>query len=184
MASALELRAADLLAIVLEKEGLLLNSRLLRIFPKLGPEELTQRAIEERLRTEISSSVGRIWGRQIAFLRASLGLAEDEPLTVKALRWPEIYQRNTQMAQKILKDRNFQALADAGTVLNDVIVRQVDETQQLVGAQRGVRWERHTDAGACSWCTEQVANYRENRVWLRHANCRCFRVRSDDNGIL
>ena len=181
MATGAELLAADMLALALEKEALLLGNRLMRSFGKLEPEAYTQRILEGKLKGEIQASVGKLWIPQIRFLKISTGATEEDPLKLSPVRWAEVHDRNRVMVEKMLKVKNLQPLADAGSVLNDVITRQVDETQQYEGARKGIQWVRHTDAGACSWCRDQVAAYASTRSWFRHANCKCFKVRGEGN---
>jgi len=179
MSGLAEMQAADLLALALQKESLLLTSRLLGIFKPSATELMTQKSIVDTLHAEISSSVGTLWSPQINLLRKTLDIDVSSPITVKPLRWPEVYNRNAQIAQKILKLRSYAPLVEAGGVLNNVITRQVDDTQEAVGASKGYSWRRHVDSKACEWCHDQVAQYEETGWWFRHANCKCFKVRSD-----
>lgn len=174
MASLTELRAANMLAIGLETQSLLLVSGLLSAF---SGKSISQRSIEEGLHSRISSSIGQLWGPTVNFLRESTATRKDEKLKMVEIRWPELYERNRAISDKILKLQSLQPLTEAGSILNDLVTSQVDDTQKMIGFQKGLKWRRHVDAKACQWCRDQVANYRDTGAWFRHANCKCFKVR-------
>lgn len=174
MASLTELRAADVLAIGLERQSLLLVGSLLKAF---GGQSVTQRSIEAGLHSHISSSIGQLWGPTVNFLRESTGARKDEKLKMVEIRWPELYERNRAISEKILKLQSIQPLTEAGGILNDLVTRQVDDTQKAIGFEKGLKWRRHVDAKACEWCRDQVSNYANTGAWFRHANCKCFKVR-------
>lgn len=177
MATGEELRAADTLAISLERESLLLVSALFAAFDPSSGTAFTQKAIESVLHAEIIASIGKLWGPTANFLKISTGTPKDQLLKMAELRWPEVYERNTAIAQKMLKFQSIQPLAEAGAVLNDVVTSQVDQTQARIGFEKAIKWRRHVDAKGCGWCRDQVGNYAATRQWLRHPNCKCFKVK-------
>lgn len=179
MATVAELLAADLLAIALERESMSLTNRLFGIFREGGSDLMKQVTIQDILHTEISGSVGKMWAPQLNFIKESLGVADGDPIRVKKMRWPELYERQTSIAMNMLQKQSLAPLVEAGSVLNDLITRQVDDTQEEAGRAEGLKWRRHTDPGACKWCLQQVQDYRDFGFWLRHANCRCFKVRDN-----
>lgn len=177
MATAAELRAADALAIALERESLLLVGALFQSFAPGSTVPFTQRSIETTVREGLLASVGKLWSPTVNFLRLSTDTPKSEKLKMVELRWPEVYERNRAIAEKMLRFQTIQPLADAGTLLNDVVTKQVDETQTMIGYQKGIKWKRHTDAKACDWCRDQVSAYSSTGSWFRHANCKCFKVK-------
>lgn len=170
-----ELMAADFLALALEKESLILNVGILKYFQG---RNLIQSELKSEIHNRISGSIGRMWRPQVRFLQLSTD-SVGETLRVQPLRWPEVYEKTDNMVQKVLRSRSLQPLNECGTVLNTVITSQVDETQQIVGAQKGIQWRRHLDSGACEWCKEQVDVYEQTRQWRRHYSCRCFKVKGE-----
>ena len=121
-------------------------------------------------------SIGKLWKPEARFLSASL----EQPWRPAKMAWPELYQRNSEMALNVLRTGSTGPLADAGTLLNDLITQQVDRTQDAfttLPSGKSIHWERHTDAGACPWCSDQRGEFEATGRWLRHGNCKCFKVR-------
>lgn len=174
MATMQELRTAAILALALQRESLGLVTVVTRDLQAIGIGSLTQKNITDTLHAAMSTSIGKLWNPQINFLKASVG----DDVKALPLRWPEVYERNALMAEQVLKTGSLQPIVDAGSTLNDVITTQVDETQDRVGAAKGIKWVRKPNAGSCKWCIEQVSVYAETRAWRRHKNCQCLKVKA------
>lgn len=170
-----EIRAADTLAIALERESLVIVAGLMQFF-KAPDNAVTQASLETMIYSSLVNSVGKMWKPQMGLLQETLG--KEDFIKVSKLRWPEIYAKNKEIASSVLRYNSLAPLSEVGAVLNDVIADQVDTTQEIEGAKRGIKWARHADSGACKWCREQISVYASTKKWLRHGNCRCFKVKA------
>lgn len=176
MATTLEIRRADELAVKLEKTSYAMSTSLMNRLKRQSAERINQENLQAMFYNDMVNAIGELWKPETAFLSASLA-SEGERLAVAPLHWPELYVEQKAIALKILKVQSFAPVAELGGVLNNVITRQVDETQDIYAPRKNIRFARHVDANACDWCIDQVSNYETNNIWFRHANCRCFKVK-------
>lgn len=174
--------AADRLAGHLEKEGLKLGPRVerkLKAASKAGI--LTQQVAKTIIGTEIIHAAGGktaslMWN----FILATVATPKDTAIGFADPRTNYVWARSTELAQQTIRTGTTDAArAQVGEVLTNYAGYQVDDTQDKyspAGRTSMLKWARHLNAGACKWCQEQKILYDQGERWLRHGNCRCYKV--------
>lgn len=174
--------AADKLAVHLEKTGLKLGKKVQRqLLEASEAGTLTEDFVKLLVGNEILEAAGGktaslMWN----FILSTVATPQNQAISFADPRTNYVWARARQIAQETVRTGKTEAArAQVGEALTNYVGYQVDDTQDKytpAGRSKFRVWVRHTNAGACKWCVDQVDLYRNGGPWLRHGNCRCYKI--------
>jgi hypothetical protein len=142
----------------------------------IADPSISNTQIQRYIASNILQAAGSHASLMRTFLGESLDLGPEDLVKFADPDVTGLYIGSRTMLASIYESGSLQHTSLAKGMLSNYVMRQVDATQDKHAPD--ARWIRQPETKACDWCKAQVAVYASTRVFQRHDNCHCVKVRA------